>query len=96
MEGEALEHQNRIREDAIKQSLAESAHVLLYVSRIIIPLAMGVLSWHYMLPKWLNWLSHDQLQGLLAFLGSVAIVGVVGAVYTYVRQSSRGRRNTAP
>lgn len=87
-----LDHWDRIREDELKQSLSESAHVILFAARIVIPLAMGVLSWHYMLPIWLRWLTEEQLQGLLTFLGSVTIVGVIGLVYAYIRQHSTRNR----
>ena len=74
------------RGEKLRVALAELAHSIIEVTKVIIPLSVVVLSWHFMLPKWLGWLTEEQLQGLLTFLGSIFFLGLLGTVYTFVRR----------
>ena len=71
------------REQEAKDIVSRSLQGVVRVISNIAVLAVAAVAWHYLLPSWLSWLSGEQINGLLKFLLSGA---VVGSVSNYFRQ----------
>lgn len=69
----------------LRGALLEQAKSTLFVTRFIIPLAILVLAWHYIVPLWLGWLTPQQLDWLKEIsYGGFVVSSISLAVQKYL------------
>ena len=65
------------REQGSKDIVSASLQGVVRVLSNVAILAIAAVAWHFLLPRWLSWLDEKQIQGLLTFLLSGAVIGSV-------------------
>lgn len=65
------------REQGSRDIVSASLQGVVRVISNVAILAVAAVAWHFLLPRWLSWLDEKQIQGLLTFLLSGAVIGSV-------------------